>query len=253
MDHTLLDDQSELPENMEQILNLCSEKDIRFVAASGRTLHSIETKFGSLSDKITIISDNGTLLKHNGTMLYEGRVSPEDTLFAINAAKNATEYSIIITGLKKVYVETKYESHQHFLEEYYQNLEFVDDVSLYADDAIKITLLSLEHNEENYETLCDCKFPSSLSVFKSGKVWIDIIRSDVSKGVTLTKLLNHLNISSDNAAAFGDYDNDIEMLKAVKYSYAVSNAADSVKEVASEIIGSNNEQAVINTILKLIQ
>lgn len=50
---------------------------------------------------------------------------------------------------------------------------------------------------------------------------------------------------------FGDGRNDIEMLKYCKYSYAIENASQDVKDVARCICPSNEEDGVLVTLEKL--
>ncbi len=51
---------------------------------------------------------------------------------------------------------------------------------------------------------------------------------------------------------FGDFLNDIHMLEVVGKSYAMENAHHLVKDVADEIIGSNNDNSVIEKIIELL-
>ena len=52
------------------------------------------------------------------------------------------------------------------------------------------------------------------------------------------------NISTDRMMAFGDADNDIEMLASVNYGYAMEGCNDRLAAVAHKVIGSNNEDGV---------
>ena len=54
-----------------------------------------------------------------------------------------------------------------------------------------------------------------------------------------------LGISNEEAGAFGDQMNDYEMLQTVKYGYAMANAMPPVKEVAYQVIDSNENDGVI--------
>lgn len=82
----------------------------------------------------------------------------------------------------------------------------------------------------------------------SGKYWLDIMNKNINKGNALEKLQNALNITPQQTMAFGDYMNDIEMLKNSKYSYAMKNAHPSVKEAASFEACSNDNFGVLEII-----
>ena len=51
---------------------------------------------------------------------------------------------------------------------------------------------------------------------------------------------------------FGDYYNDLEMIKLAKYGFAVENAPQDIKDVAYGVIGSNHEQAVYHKIKEIL-
>lgn len=50
--------------------------------------------------------------------------------------------------------------------------------------------------------------------------------------------------------AFGDYLNDVDMLNNSYYSFAMSNAHESIKKVANFMTGSNNDNSVMKEIEK---
>ena len=50
--------------------------------------------------------------------------------------------------------------------------------------------------------------------------------------------------SCDKVIAFGDGKNDVDVFEIADESYAVSNAHEALKEKATGIIGSNNEDGV---------
>ncbi|MDY4849141.1 MAG: Cof-type HAD-IIB family hydrolase [Bacilli bacterium] len=60
-------------------------------------------------------------------------------------------------------------------------------------------------------------------------------KTKIEKGDTVKKVLEYLNISSDNAMAIGDDYVDISMFKIVKYGVAMGNAKEEVKKNATHI------------------
>jgi hydroxymethylpyrimidine pyrophosphatase-like HAD family hydrolase len=52
------------------------------------------------------------------------------------------------------------------------------------------------------------------------------------------------NVKDDETMAFGDGGNDIEMLKHVKYGFAMENGSHEVKSIANHIAPSNNDSGV---------
>ena len=56
---------------------------------------------------------------------------------------------------------------------------------------------------------------------------VDIIPSDGGKGVAVEKVLEYYHLSKEEAMAFGDGNNDLEMLKTVGLAVAMENASKS--------------------------
>ena len=85
-------------------------------------------------------------------------------------------------------------------------------------------------------------------IVDSGHYCIDIIPQNVSKGHAIEILMDKLDISADEIMAFGDAENDIEMLKKVKYGYVMENAKDFMKEQFQWIAPSFNDEGVLEVI-----
>ena len=56
----------------------------------------------------------------------------------------------------------------------------------------------------------------------------------------------------DEVAVFGDYLNDLEMMSAAKYSFAMANAHPDIKKAANYETASNDEAGVLKGIQRLI-
>lgn len=65
------------------------------------------------------------------------------------------------------------------------------------------------------------------------------------------KLANKLNISSSEIIAFGDGNNDIEMIKNVGHGVAMDNANSELKKVADAITDSVENSGVYKYLLKI--
>ena len=55
--------------------------------------------------------------------------------------------------------------------------------------------------------------------------------------MAVEKVLEHYHIDRSEAVAFGDGNNDLEMLKAVGHGIAMGNGSDELKEIAEEVCG----------------
>lgn len=63
----------------------------------------------------------------------------------------------------------------------------------------------------------------------------DVTPKDITKGEAVKKVLDHLGMKKEDAIAFGDGVNDIDMLKEAGISVAVANGDPRLKEMADEV------------------
>lgn len=73
---------------------------------------------------------------------------------------------------------------------------------------------------------------------------MDIIPSDGGKGVGIGKILRFYHLDRSQALAFGDGDNDVEMLQAVGRGIAMGNASQRLKAIADDVCGNVAEDGV---------
>lgn len=66
----------------------------------------------------------------------------------------------------------------------------------------------------------------------------------VNKGAALNFLTKYLGVDLSEVLAFGDQENDLEMLKLSGKSIAMENAAPAVQKVADTLTKSNDESGV---------
>ena len=83
--------------------------------------------------------------------------------------------------------------------------------------------------------------------------WFDVMPQGVSKAHGLDELLAATGIAPDEVVVFGDAENDLEILRKVKYSVAVDNATPEVKKVANYVIGSCADEGVADALFELAQ
>ncbi len=79
--------------------------------------------------------------------------------------------------------------------------------------------------------------------YYSHEMWLEILSPSASKASALLKLRNLLGC--ERTVVFGDAANDIPMFEAADEAYAVENAIPELKALATGIIGSNDNGAVV--------
>ena len=72
----------------------------------------------------------------------------------------------------------------------------------------------------------------------------ECFNSDVSKSEALKWVADKLGITMDEVMAFGDSDNDIDMLKAAEIGIAMGNANDVTKAIADYVTDDCDKQGI---------
>ena len=92
------------------------------------------------------------------------------------------------------------------------------------------------------------RFDGRLYISKSLPYFLEFAHPDVTKASGLDFLAQRAGFSREDAVAFGDGENDIELLRWAGYGVAVANAHPKVLEVANFVCPSVEEQGVAQVI-----
>lgn len=93
-----------------------------------------------------------------------------------------------------------------------------------------------------------------LNVVRSSETLCEIMSKRASKSAGVARLCEHFDLLSDDAVAFGDSYNDLDMIGAVGRSFAMANAVPAVKAAATDVIEwTNDESGVARTLAKLFE
>jgi Cof subfamily protein (haloacid dehalogenase superfamily) len=88
------------------------------------------------------------------------------------------------------------------------------------------------------------RFEGRLYISKSLPYFLEFASPDVTKAAGLQFLSEHLGFARERTVAFGDGENDIELVEWAAYGIAVANAHERVKELADFVCPSVDEEGV---------
>lgn len=253
MDGTFLDSQKQFSMDFFDVFEKLTERNIKFVLASGNQYYRLYQKFLPLSEKMYFIAENGSLIAE-GPKILSCNIIAVQTVAAIQRRLEEIQRLVaIFCGKKSAYILKKYQvPYEAEVKKYYCRYTFIDRYEEIDDDIIKIALLDPQYQIHTLKKEITAILPDDVKVVTSGNEWMDIQNRDVHKGVGMRFLQERYQIKPEQCAAFGDQMNDYELLSQVKYSYAMSNAVPEIKQIAYEVIGSNDEQAVITKIKEIL-
>lgn len=112
-------------------------------------------------------------------------------------------------------------------------------------DIYKITLVAEQSKINALSTQVNNKLPYGYIATITGENYIDIQRAEINKGYAINMLMQQLNISAEKITAIGDQQNDISMFTAARIGIAMGNAPDVVKQQASYVTSSNDDEGIV--------
>ena len=83
--------------------------------------------------------------------------------------------------------------------------------------------------------------------------FLEFMHREVSKGMAIERLADHLGVSLKQMVACGDGNNDASMIQAAGLGVAMGNATDYLKSFADEITLTNDQDGIIPIIEKYFQ
>jgi len=92
------------------------------------------------------------------------------------------------------------------------------------------------------------RFAGRLYISKSLPFFLEIASPKVTKGSGLQFVAEHLDFSAQRTVAFGDGENDIELLEWAGFGIAVANAHERVIEIADDVCPPVTEEGVAQVI-----
>ena len=261
LDDTALRPDASLAPETAAALERCGRAGILLVPASGRALSSLPQELLGICGVSYTISSNGaavTRLK-DGERIFERKLSTEAVVSVLGAFPDmlpecfidGTPYSDeryvadpLSYGCSPAYVgyvqstRTPVRDIRGFILE---NADRLDGLDLLCPD--------LETRER---CLLSAKTLSGVYVTSSSPRLVEFAAPDAGKGAALRALCERLDISPAGTVAFGNGDNDADMLRFAGLGIAVKNASPKCLSAADRICGGNFENGVAGALEELL-
>lgn len=113
----------------------------------------------------------------------------------------------------------------------FERLKFPDEVAP-NEEAYKLIAVGDSTKLDAMRANLPEDFPKRFNIARTHPNFLEFMQHDCSKGSTLSHLCEILGITMENVAAFGDAENDLEMVRDSGVGVAVGNAMPTLKAVA---------------------
>jgi Cof subfamily protein (haloacid dehalogenase superfamily) len=246
LDRTLIAEDGVLRPRTKTAIAATRAAEIHVVLVTGRMFRSIRPYAleAGIDDPVVcyqgaVVAEpvSGRWLRHEPIPLELAReaiAALSDEGFGMNCYVGDELYVAEITAEARRYADFQHlELHPvgdllHWLDEPPTKLVVIDDPDVL--DGLKQRLLA--------------RFDGRLYISKSLPYFLELASPDVTKAAGLDFLSEQLGFTREQTVAFGDGENDIELVDWAGYGVAVENAHERVKEVADLVCPSVDDEGV---------
>lgn len=251
LDGTLLRSDETISERTSGTINKLTGQGLLFSYATARSIHTAKKVTQGLDAKIPLIVYNGAFIVDNRTgEILTADHFDENVYVLFKELFAAGIYPIVyafIDGVERFsYIEGK--SSKEILDfaatrNDSRKNPVLNEADLIEGDCFYITCIGKPEKlfpfYEKYKDQYHCVYQKDIY---SKEQWLEIMPQTTTKANAIRKLKSLLNC--DRVVVFGDGINDLEMFGLADESYAVANASEELKAVATGVIGANDDDGV---------
>lgn len=237
----------------KRILSHMKNIGCHFVVASGNQYYQLRDLFPGYYDELSFVAENGAFVKDQTELIFTANMPKETVNSVIDVCRQYPEILNVLCGVESAYCQRGTVSEEFFelTNIYYHRLKWVDDFKMVKDQILKFAPTVPEQKTYFYYDIFCKKLKGKVQPTTSGHGSIDLIMPGCHKASGLKRLVERWDIAPEQCVAFGDGENDIEMLTYCGYSYAMENAPENVKNAAKYVCPSNEEDGVLVTLEKI--
>lgn len=263
LDGTLLNSRKQLSERNRNILTECLERGIHIVPTTGRTVDGIPGEIKSIPGIRYAITTNGAVIKdiREDRLIDSRTMTAEKTLEILTLA---TRYNIMYD----CYIEGRGITEARFLDNLTQYCispeveelvrttrdlvpNILDYVRNYEGDIEKANMFFAEETDR-IKMRRELAGISDIIVSSSMPNNLEINAQDATKGQGILRLADYLGLQQEDTMAFGDGENDFNMIELAGCGVVMENGEAGLKKLADYITCSNDDDGVAAAIEKLV-
>ena len=220
LDGTLMRSDGTLSPETVRMINALTERGVAFTYATARSIESARTIAGGLNLPLPAITRNGCVLADNATgkHLEKALFTEEEIALLKTLLPELPEFGFVSCFIGEEMVKT-YLPGKHTPGFLYERVRQYDCWE---------TLFQKDTYWDEY--------------------WVEICPRNCTKAKAILKMKETYGFRK--LVVFGDSVNDLSMFRVADEAYAVEKALDELKAAATEVIGSNDDDAVAKKIME---
>ena len=251
LDGTLLTDKKQISPYTKQVVLKAKEEGHIVVISTGRPHRASINFYHELGLDTPMVNFNGALIHHPTNRNWDALHNPMPIRTAhkiIDACYDLQVNNILAEVMDDVYLDS-YDS---------RIIDFFDQIDTdppyvigslkqkLEEDPTSILIYPEENQVDQLRSHLDQYHAEIIEHRKWGAPWniIEIIKKGMNKAVGLQKIAYYFGIPEERIIAFGDEDNDLEMIDYAGVGVAMGNAIDELKSISKHVTASNEEDGI---------
>jgi Cof subfamily protein (haloacid dehalogenase superfamily) len=249
LDGTLLNNDKQISPRTKQVLSKLKENGHQIMIATGRPYRASEMYYRELGLNTPIVNFNGAFVHHPLLTSWGAFHSPLDINIAKDIVEACDEFEY-----HNIIAEVRDDVYFHYHDQKLIDLLKLGNPKVITGDLRNFLEQSptsmLIHAEEEQVTQIREHLSEVHAEVIDHRSWatpfhvIEIVKSGLNKAVGIQRVADYMNIPRERIVAFGDEDNDLEMIDYAGTGVAMGNAISPLKTVANAITLTNEEDGI---------
>ncbi|MGG0276358.1 Cof-type HAD-IIB family hydrolase [Bacillus rhizoplanae] len=249
LDGTLLTDQKIISARTKQTIARAKEQGHIVVISTGRPFRASHAYYKELGLNTPIVNFNGAYVHHPLDRNWGTHHSPLELATAQEIVRACMDF-----GVENIYAEVIDDVYVKQVDADKKHIFEFGSPKIFTGDLLDIlqehpTCLLIDAHESKSNSIRQHLTDMHAEVIdhrKWGAPWpiIEIVKSGLNKAIGLQKISSFYNIPKEHIIAFGDEDNDFEMIEFAGHGIAMGNAIPELKSLANHVTLSNEEDGI---------
>ncbi|WP_449539427.1 Cof-type HAD-IIB family hydrolase [Ferdinandcohnia sp. Marseille-Q9671] len=259
LDGTLLKDDKTISNRTKETLVKAELAGHKVMIATGRPFRSSSMYYQELGLTTPIVNFNGAFVHHpldNNWGVYHDTLDLKTVNEIVEVANSFRIKNILAEVIDDVYFHNHDETMLDIFGMGEPNIATGDLREILKDNPTSLLIHPEEPDADKIRKYLSDMHAEVVDHRKWAAPWhvIEIIKLGLNKAVGVQKVADYYSIPKDRIIAFGDEDNDLEMIEHAGHGIAMGNAIDDLKNIANNITLTNEQDGIalyLEEVLKL--
>ncbi len=229
----------------KEAIKTLEKKGIKVVISTGRIVTFMQKDVIETIKSDYCISINGGAITDGEYNIIKTYPMSEDNFFKIIALADKYHFGIGFKYPKEIAAYNEYDLYMSIYDPKGLYTKLISDYSTTRDyhltHGMPVGCFWIGENDVLAKAADELVTMTCVYSYDKGR---ECFNSDVSKSEALKWVADKLGITMDEVMAFGDSDNDIDMLKAAEIGIAMGNANDVTKAIADYVTDDCDKQGI---------